>query len=120
MSGGGGITSLVLLEGDAVLLGVFGELDIFTGPELCAVVTGCLASRPTRLVMDVSGVSFCDASGLAALLQARQGVVQAGTGFVLAGVPPVLQRILAITDLDAGFGLGAQSGPASGTGPSTA
>ncbi|MFF8867878.1 STAS domain-containing protein [Streptomyces sp. NPDC015139] len=78
MSGEGGITSLVFHEGDAVLLGVFGELDAFTGPELGGVVTACLAERPARLVVDVSGVSFCDASGLTALLQARERAVRGG------------------------------------------
>ncbi|WP_435279938.1 STAS domain-containing protein [Streptomyces sp. 1222.5] len=120
MSGGGGITSLVSREDDAVLLGVFGELDAFTGPELCAVVTGCLAQRPARLVMDVSGVSFCDASGLTALLKAREGAVRAGACFVLTGVQPVLLRILAITHLDAGFGLRPPHGSTPHTGPAAA
>ncbi|WP_432029909.1 STAS domain-containing protein [Streptomyces sp. 1222.5] len=120
MSGEGGITSLVLHEGDAVLLGVFGELDAFTGPELCKVVTGCLAQRPARLVMDVSGVSFCDASGLTALLKAREAAVQSGTCLVLAGVQPALQRILAITHLDTVFGLRPQTGPTPHTGPAAA
>ncbi|MGY4967321.1 STAS domain-containing protein [Streptomyces sp. 900105245] len=119
VSGGGGIASLVFHEGDTAVLGVFGELDVFTGPELCAVVTNCLAQRPTHLVMDVSGVSFCDASGLSALVQARDGAVQAGSRFVLAGVHTVLQRILVITRLDARFGLGSEPGPASNAGPAT-
>ncbi|WP_435260587.1 STAS domain-containing protein [Streptomyces sp. 1222.5] len=80
MSGGGGITSLALREGGTVVLGVFGELDLLTGPELVDVVTDCLSVRPVRLVLDVSAVSFCDASGLTALLGARDSAVQAGAG----------------------------------------
>ncbi|MFC9282819.1 STAS domain-containing protein [Streptomyces collinus] len=105
MSGEGGITSLALREGDTVLLGVFGELDALTGPELGDVVTDCLSPRPVRLVMDVSAVSFCDAAGLAALVAARDGAVHAGAEFTLAGGQPTLLRILTITHLDARLGL---------------
>ncbi|MER6434250.1 STAS domain-containing protein [Streptomyces sp900105245] len=116
MSAGGGITTLMLREGDTVLLGVFGELDVLTGPELRAVVADCLASRPARLVMDVSAVTFCDAAGLSALEAARDSAEHAGAEFALAGVRPALLRILSITRLDAVFGLRPRHGPAASPG----
>ncbi|WP_432171151.1 STAS domain-containing protein [Streptomyces sp. 1222.5] len=119
MNGGGGITSLVLRDGDTVLLGVVGELDLFTGPALVTVVTDCLRQRPTCLVMDVSAVSFCDAAGLTALEAARSSAVRAGTRFALSGVQPTLLRILTVTGLDATFDLWPHHGrfPSAGATP---
>ncbi|MER6433959.1 STAS domain-containing protein [Streptomyces sp900105245] len=45
-------------------------------------LSGFAAGPP---VLDVSGVSFCDAAGLRALEAARDSAVQAGAEFALAG-----------------------------------
>ncbi|MFE9493396.1 STAS domain-containing protein [Streptomyces collinus] len=119
MSGAGGITTLVVHEGGTAVVGVFGELDQFTGPELCPVLAECLDQRPVRLLLDLSGVSFCDAAGLTALVAARGGALQAGAEFALTGVQPVLLRVLAITGLDALFVLRPQHGPAASSNPAS-
>ncbi|MEU8587446.1 STAS domain-containing protein [Streptomyces sp. NPDC048664] len=112
----GAITTLVVREGDTAQVGVFGELDLDTGPELTAVLTECLGQGPARLVVDVSAVPFCDSSGLAALLRARESASRAGAEFVLAGVRPALSRILVMTGLDAVFNAGPRpEGSSAGT-----
>lgn len=106
MSGAGGITTLVSRSGEVASVGVFGELDLYTGEELNTVLVECLDQRPALLVVDVSGVSFCDLTGVTALAAARDTAEQAGTEFVLSGVKaPALMRIFALTGLDAEFGL---------------
>ncbi|MEV6841739.1 STAS domain-containing protein [Streptomyces sp. NPDC051133] len=117
MIGAGGITSLRLHESNTVRVGVFGELDVFTGPELRTVVAECLDHRPARLVLDVSGVSFCDSSGLSALLGAQKSAVGAGAMFTLEGTGAALRQVLRITGLDTRLGLPPQTGPASSSGP---
>ncbi|WP_432171872.1 STAS domain-containing protein [Streptomyces sp. 1222.5] len=105
MNGAGGITSLTLQENNTVHVGVFGELDVFTGPELRTLVIECLDQRPAHLVLDVSGVSFCDSSGLAALLEAHKSALQAGATFTIDGVRPAMRHVLRITGLDTRLGL---------------
>ncbi|MEU6775062.1 STAS domain-containing protein [Streptomyces sp. NPDC046759] len=118
MSRSGGITTVVLHEGRVVTAGVFGELDLYTAAGLGTVLAECLDLRPACLIVDVSAVSFCDSSGLSALLQAAEAAAHAGTDFVLEGQKaPTLLRLLAVTGLDAVFGIRQQHGPASRPGP---
>lgn len=104
MISAGGITTLVLSEGDTVRIGVFGELDLFTADELAAVTADSLKRRPARLVMDVSAVTFCDACGLTALADAKDIATRAGAQFTLTGARDVLLRLVDITGLHALFG----------------
>ncbi|MFI1166949.1 STAS domain-containing protein [Streptomyces sp. NPDC020801] len=106
-----GATTLIVRDGGGTMMGVFGELDLFTSDELGTVVQECLQDRPARLVLDLAGVSFCDAAGLNALVRGKNRAAQVGTDFVVTGVKaPTLVRVLAVTGLDALFGL--RQGPA--------
>jgi anti-anti-sigma factor len=54
-------------------LGVRGELDIATAPELAAAVDAHLAARPSALVVDLTHTTFLDSSGARRLVHiARQ------------------------------------------------
>lgn len=87
-------------------MGVFGELDTFTGGELVTVVRHCLEQQPVRLVVDLSAVSFCDGAGVRALITMRELAVRAGTQFVLTGLrAPTVIQVLEITGCDVLFGL---------------
>ncbi|MFD5543812.1 STAS domain-containing protein [Streptomyces sp. NPDC127079] len=106
MNGAGGITTLVARDSGVHSVGVFGELDTFTGDELVTVVRECLEQQPVRLVVDLSAVSFCDGAGVRALMTMRELAVQAGTPFALTGLrAPTLIRVLEITGCDVLFGL---------------
>ncbi|MGW5655043.1 STAS domain-containing protein [Streptomyces humi] len=106
MNGAGGITTLVAREGGVHSVGVFGELDTFTGDELVTVVRECLEQQPVRLVVDLSAVSFCDGAGVRALMTMRELAVRAGTLFALTGLrAPTLIRVLEITGYDVLCGL---------------
>ncbi|MFJ3234264.1 STAS domain-containing protein [Streptomyces sp. NPDC086787] len=99
-----------------VRVGVFGDLDLDTGPDLCAVLTECLAQGPARLAVDVSAVPFCDSSGLTALVKARERARNAGAEFVLVGARPPVLRVLVMTGLDVVLNVRPQHGPPAGTG----
>ena len=62
-------------DGPTVLVRLDGDLDVTSSPLLQAVVDQALATRRqplcTRLVVDMSGVGFADASGISPLLLAR-------------------------------------------------
>jgi anti-sigma B factor antagonist len=76
-------------DGD-VVLELIGELDAHTAPDLSDAVTS-VAGAGT--VVDLSGVSFCDSSGLRALVAA----VHAGARVDLEGAPLQVLRVVELT-----------------------
>jgi anti-sigma B factor antagonist len=85
------------LAGGAVRVALRGELDLehaYTFDEELRRVEG---ARPACLVLDLSGLSFLDSSGLARLLAANHRARRERRRLLLIrGTPPV-QRLLAIT-----------------------
>lgn len=73
-----------------------GELDIATTALVGDVVVRALEARPHRLDLDVEGLTFCDAAGVRALLQARRVCCGHHVEFRLIGIRPGFQRILAL------------------------
>ncbi|MEU4768810.1 STAS domain-containing protein [Actinosynnema sp. NPDC023794] len=61
----------VTREGDILVVGVAGELDIDTTPEVRATIVSKLVEHPSALVFDLSGVSFFSSAGLSLLLEVR-------------------------------------------------
>ncbi len=82
--------ALAVHESDAGgvrLLEVFGELDLATAPKLCALIDAARAQRVKRLVIDLSGVDFCDSTGLRALLGASTELRVSGGRLAVACLP---------------------------------
>ena len=69
------------------LLEVFGELDLATAPRLCSALDAARVHRVKRLVIDLTGVDFCDSTGLRALLGASRELRVSGGRFAVACLP---------------------------------
>ncbi|AEW97817.1 MULTISPECIES: STAS domain-containing protein [Streptomycetaceae] len=82
----------------AAVISVAGELDMETAPELRLAVSACLQQGPRSLSIDLSRVSFCDCSGLNALLRARRLTAEAGVRLRLLCPRPQLLALLANSD----------------------
>jgi anti-anti-sigma factor len=91
-------------SGSTVRIRLAGELDITSSPLLQAVVEQILAARRVprcmRLVVDMSGVSFADASGISPLLLARATLARRGGSVELAHCRRAVRRLLRLLDLD--------------------
>ncbi|MGW7101746.1 STAS domain-containing protein [Streptomyces sp. NPDC054838] len=99
-------------EGPRLVAALAGAMDWHTAPQLREECTSLIAAHP-RLVLDASGVTFCDSSGLSALVQLRRQAVEAGGSVVLTNVPAHLLRLLEISGLGPVFhGDGADESPA--------
>jgi len=77
-----------------------GELDIASAPALREQLLSLLGPGSSRLVIDLSEVSFCDASGLAVLVNTGRRARLLGGFLRLAAVSPQVARVLNITGLD--------------------
>ena len=67
------LLTLELVQGDPPVLRVDGEIDLSTSERFGAVLQEALAAHP-RLVVDMAGVTFFDATGIRALLQVAESL----------------------------------------------
>ncbi|GAA5068212.1 anti-sigma B factor antagonist [Thermocatellispora tengchongensis] len=77
-----------------------GDIDVLTSAALRQDLLATLRYSHSMLVLDLSQVSFCDASGLAVLIGIQQRARAQGVTLVLAAPSPRVSRILHITGLD--------------------
>lgn len=83
-----------------VVLSLDGEIDMLTAGQLSAAVNAALADhRPSRLVLDLAGVTFCDSQGLGTLVVLSRKASTAQSVLVLTNVGDFLLRVLDITGL---------------------
>ena len=76
-----------------------GELDIACAPALREQLLGLLRPGSSRLVIDLSKVSHCDAPGLAVLIGTGRRARLLGGFLRLAAVSPLVDQGLHITGL---------------------
>jgi anti-sigma B factor antagonist len=82
-----------------------GEIDLYTAPklqtDLAVIIDG--VGPATRVVIDMSGVEFCDSTGMNVLLSCLRQVRGRGGELELAAPRPAVKKILQVTGLDAVF-----------------
>ena len=83
-------------QGQTVMT-VCGELDMATTAVLRDQLVTLLRDTAAPVIIDLSGVSFCDASGLALLVGAQRRVRLHGHVVVLAGPRHNVSKLLRIT-----------------------
>lgn len=87
--------------GDATVLVVSGELDLVSGPELEHALHQVESSEPGSVILDLRAVEFMDSAGLSVVVNAHQRSQSAGTEFGLVNGSRQVQRLLALTGMDA-------------------
>jgi anti-sigma B factor antagonist len=116
------MSSLTITTKDATtgpVMEIAGDLDYDQAPRLRQTLVA-LSLRPgQRLVLDLSRLRFCDSSGIAALILARNRAVAAGADIALATVPAGTARILRIVGLDHVFPMHCDVDAATAVGPAT-
>ncbi|XVQ09354.1 STAS domain-containing protein [Spirillospora sp. CA-255316] len=90
-----------LQHGTAMVVQVDGEIDHATADLLREhVIAAALAVSPPRVVLDFDQVTFCDSSGLGALVAIWKAVRAHHGDLVVARPPGVCRRILERTGLE--------------------
>ena len=84
-------------ERACVIAALSGELDIACAPALREQLLGLLRPAASRLVIDLSAVSYADASGLAVLVATGRRAGLLGGFFRLAAPAPAVVKVLRIT-----------------------
>jgi anti-sigma B factor antagonist len=87
------------------VIAVEGEIHVSTAPEFSGVLAESLASGRTALVLDLTGVTFIDSTGLSVLLNALRRITRAGGAMALVCSNPTVLRLFEITKLDSTFAI---------------
>jgi anti-sigma B factor antagonist len=105
----------VTREGNDATVTLAGELDLSTAPDLQDALAE-LTGEPRTVVVDLSGLEFCDSTGLAALLGAHKALSDNGGTLQLLAPNPMLVNLVRITGLDDVFEVRLPDLPEEGTG----
>jgi anti-sigma B factor antagonist len=85
------------------IISVTGELDIATAEQAYTYISDMIDAWPAPVSVDLSGLTFCDASGLGALARTARHARQAGRQLKLTAARPSLVKIMRITGLDRAY-----------------
>jgi anti-sigma B factor antagonist len=90
------------IGGDAhvAIVAPAGEIDVAVAPRLQAVLKGLLDEGRTRVVVDMSGITFIDSAGLGILVNAYKVARAQGGGIKFAAAVPEVRRLFQITRTD--------------------
>ncbi|AYN43330.1 anti-sigma factor antagonist [Streptomyces dangxiongensis] len=87
-------------DGALAVLALSGEFDITTAPAVRTRALELIANGHPHLVADLSDVTFCDSSGLGALVGIWRCAKDADGSLTLAAIPDRLDRLLSVTGMD--------------------
>ncbi len=87
-------------SGPATIIDVTGKITIGVGDvQMRQAVLSALDAGKTKLVLNLSGVSTIDSSGIGELVSSYTTTANRGGKLVLLNVPPKINDILMITQL---------------------
>jgi anti-anti-sigma factor len=81
------------------LVSLSGEMDIATGPEFTARIAELGSGGSHRVVVDLSGLTFLDSSGINALVSSARAIGTDGGEVVLAAPTPHIWQVFEIVNL---------------------
>jgi anti-anti-sigma factor len=100
---GAGANLLVPADPGFTIARLEGELDIATTPALRERLFSVLRPGMRLLIIELSGVSFCDVSALAVLVGTQRRAGTLGVTVRLAAPRPQITKLLRVTGLDEHF-----------------
>jgi anti-anti-sigma factor len=98
----------------SVALRLSGELDIVGVPVLERELALALDGRPARVILDLSNLSFLDASGIGVIAGGIDQARRQGTTVTARGPRGIVRRVLQLTGFDSVLGIDDEPAPAAG------
>lgn len=84
---------------ERAVLGVSGEIDIVSSPELAAMVSAVLDRGHASVVLDLAELDFMDASGLGIIAVSADRLGSCGGGLTIRSPSAMVRRMLDVTGL---------------------
>ena len=92
---------IIEMQGSSVVV-LRGDVDLSSSPEARKLLLSCIGGSD-RVLVDLSGVSYIDSSGIASLVEALQVSKKNGKQFALAAASKPTRRVLELARLDKVF-----------------
>lgn len=92
-------------QGDYSVVTVTGEVDLYTSPKMREAILGGISRRRPHVVVDLSGVSYMDSSGIATLVEALQATRKRDGRLVIAGLSDRVREVFELARLQSVFEL---------------
>jgi anti-anti-sigma factor len=86
-------------QGTTTTISLWGEWDLAQKPAMRSVINDVLERAPDCVVLDLSGLSFTDSTGVHGILELRKRATQQQAHLVIVPGPRAVQRIFEITGL---------------------
>ncbi|MCB1162127.1 MAG: STAS domain-containing protein [Candidatus Latescibacteria bacterium] len=99
-------------QGDAVVLSVKGEIEVYSLPEFSRMAEGYLGG-PQTLILDLDGLEYIDSSGLGFLVTLHERMERKGQKLRLTNLRNHVGRVFKITRLDQILDIQPEEAPAS-------
>ena len=90
-------------QGPCAVVSILGEIDLGTAHRLNEAALEAMQACGPSVVLDLSGVTFMDSTGLKVLLAVHKRAELAGGRLVLAGATRSVTRVVSITGFDKTF-----------------
>jgi anti-sigma B factor antagonist len=99
------LTAKVHTSAGGYLLQLAGHLEFRSVSYLREVIEDLDLGPGQLLIFDMSGLAFCDSTGITVLIMARNRALAAHAGFALAAISDRVARIFQVAGLDQVFSL---------------
>jgi anti-sigma B factor antagonist len=92
----------VASQGDIAIVRVYGDVDIYTAPELDACLKQIISDGITNLAVDLEGCSYFDSEGIKTLVRALKSAGEAAR-FSVCGAKGSVLRVFEVSGLSSLF-----------------
>ena len=92
-------------ETQAVRIAISGEIDLFAAPDFKSRLYDAVGDGDADVVLDCSGLSYIDSTGLGILLGALKRVRQNNRQVYVRNLKDNIRKLFRITGLDRAFNL---------------
>jgi anti-sigma B factor antagonist len=85
---------------EQVVIALPEEIDVTNSPGLCEMLLKAISGHPAVLVADMTATTFCDSSGMGAIVAAYRQAAAAGADMRLAIRHPAARRVFELNGID--------------------
>ncbi len=90
-------------KGDAVILDIVGEIDLYNAPEIKDIVNNLIEERKYNVVINLEKVSYIDSSGIGVLISSLSNLRKYQGGLKIINVFASVKKVFELTKLTSFF-----------------